>query len=336
MQIVKYELIKKGYYNVYLSSGEVITLSDKVITENELLLKKEIDRKLYDKLLYDNKIYEYMEMGIRYISVRLRSIKEIRDYLIKKGASIDISDKVVNELIKNKYLDDNTFTKAFIKDKLNFTNMGDYKLKRELERLGIDTSIIDNNLSNIDDSIYEERMKKIIDKDIRINKKYEGIKLKNKIFNHLLNQGYSKEKVISMINKYNFQYKSKILVKDINGDTMKKISILFIFLFLLIGCSLSNTPTSQVEDLLTKYQTLDSDIETGINNILDSENLTISQRERYRKLIESQYKNIAYEIKDETIDGDNATVTVEVELLDYKKAINETNLFYQGNTDYTV
>ena len=126
------------------------------------------------------------------------------------------------------------------------------------------------------------------------------------------------------------------MVKDINGDTMKKISILFIFLFLLIGCSLSNTPTSQVEDLLTKYQTLDSDIETGINNILDSENLTISQRERYRKLIESQYKNIAYEIKDETIDGDNATVTVEVELLDYKKAINETNLFYQGNTDYTV
>lgn len=117
---------------------------------------------------------------------------------------------------------------------------------------------------------------------------------------------------------------------------MKKITLLFIFLLLLIGCSLSNTPTSQVEDLLTKYQTIDNDIVTGINNILDSENLTTSQRDRYRKLIEEQYKNIAYEIKDETIDGDNATVTVELELLDYKKAINETNTYYNGNTDYTV
>lgn len=204
MQIVKYELLKKNYYNIYLSNGEVITLSDKVITDNELLLKKEIDKELYDKLLYDNKIYEYMEIGIKYISVRLRSIKEIRDYLIKKGASESESDKATNELIRLGYLDDNTFAKAFIKDKLNFTNMGDYKLKKELERLGIDNSIIEENLNNIENNIYEERMKKIIEKDIRTNKKYDGIKLKNKIYNHLLSQGYSKERVITIINKYNF------------------------------------------------------------------------------------------------------------------------------------
>lgn len=204
MQIVKYELLKKNYYNIYLSNGEVITLSDKVITDNELLLKKEIDKELYDKLLYDNKIYEYMEIGIKYISVRLRSIKEIRDYLIKKGASESESDKATNELIRLGYLDDNTFAKAFIKDKLNFTNMGDYKLKKELERLGIDNSIIEENLNNIENNIYEERMKKIIEKDIRTNKKYNGIKLKNKIYNHLLSQGYSKERVITIINKYNF------------------------------------------------------------------------------------------------------------------------------------
>ena len=82
--------------------------------------------------------------------------------------------------------------------------MGDYKLKKELERLGIDNSIIEENLNNIENNIYEERMKKIIEKDIRTNKKYNGIKLKNKIYNHLLSQGYSKERVITIINKYNF------------------------------------------------------------------------------------------------------------------------------------
>ena len=45
---------------------------------------------------------------------------------------------------------------------------------------------------------------------------------------------------------------------------MKKIISIFIFLLLLVGCSLSNSPTSKVEDLLTKYQTLDKDIVNGI------------------------------------------------------------------------
>ena len=91
---------------------------------------------------------------------------------------------------------------------------------------------------------------------------------------------------------------------------MKKIMSLFIFLLLLVGCSLSNTPTAQVEDLLSKYQMLDKDIKSGINNVVSEETLTDSQKERYRKIIEKQYKNLAYEIKEEEIDGNEAEITV--------------------------
>lgn len=117
---------------------------------------------------------------------------------------------------------------------------------------------------------------------------------------------------------------------------MKKIISMFIFLLLLVGCSLSNTPTSKVEDLLSKYQMLDSDIKAGIDDVLVEETLTDSQKERYRELIEKQYKNLTYEIKEETVDGSIATITVEIEVLDYKKAVNEINSAYQGRDDYTV
>lgn len=117
---------------------------------------------------------------------------------------------------------------------------------------------------------------------------------------------------------------------------MKKIILVFTFLLLLVGCSLSNSPTSKVEDLLTKYQTLDKDIEEGINNVIGEETLTDNQRERYRNLIEKQYKNLSYEVKDERYDGDNATITVEIEVLDYKKAINEVSSAYLQREDYTV
>ena len=117
---------------------------------------------------------------------------------------------------------------------------------------------------------------------------------------------------------------------------MKKIISMFIFLLLLVGCSLSNTPTSKVEELLSKYQMLDSDIKEGINTVIEEESLTSEQKERYRKIIEKQYKNLTYEIKDEKIDGNIAVITTEIEVMDYKKIVNETNDSYLGRNDYTV
>ena len=117
---------------------------------------------------------------------------------------------------------------------------------------------------------------------------------------------------------------------------MKKIISMFILLLLLVGCSLSNTPNSKVEELLSKYQMLDSDIKEGIDTVIDEESLTSEQKERYRKLIEKQYKNLTYEIKDEKIDGNTAVITTEIEVMDYKKIVNETNDSYLGRNDYTV
>lgn len=202
MKIEKYELTKKNKYNVFLSNGEVITLDERVITENKLLLKKELSQELYDKVNRESKIYELVDISIKYISVRLRSIKEIRDYLKKKEDNIELIEIAIDKLIKLGYLDDNRFAKAFIKDKLSFTNMGDYKIKMELEYLGVASEIIEENI--IDEKIIEEKINKLIDKDIRTNKKYSGAMLKNKIYNHLVNAGYSKEKVITILNNYNF------------------------------------------------------------------------------------------------------------------------------------
>ena len=103
----------------------------------------------------------------------------------------------------------------------------------------------------------------------------------------------------------------------------KKLVLLALPLLLLIACTMDNTPTSKVEALFTKYQKLDNDIDNGINNILDEQNLSETQKERYRNILEKQYKNLTYQIKEEIIDGNNATVVVEIEVTDLKKTIND-------------
>ena len=103
----------------------------------------------------------------------------------------------------------------------------------------------------------------------------------------------------------------------------KKIGLFLVLILLLSGCAMSNSPTSKVEDLFMKYQKVDEDIALGIDNVIDYQNLTESHKERYRKLLEDQYKNLSYEIKDELVDGDTATVLVEIEVIDYKRAISD-------------
>ena len=100
-----------------------------------------------------------------------------------------------------------------------------------------------------------------------------------------------------------------------------KIFLLGVIIFLLVGCGMANTPTSIVESLFSKYQKVDDDIKKGIDSILDEQELTDTHRDRYRKLLEKQYQNLSYEIKEEKIDGDNAIVTVEIEVIDYHRAV---------------
>ena len=116
MKIEKYELTKKNIYNVYLSNGEVLELNGKVITDNELLIKKDIDNELYDKLKRDNTICMLMDTSVKYIDRRLRSINELRDYLKNKEEDTIIIEELIDKLIDYKYLDDDRLTKAFIKD----------------------------------------------------------------------------------------------------------------------------------------------------------------------------------------------------------------------------
>ena len=110
----------------------------------------------------------------------------------------------------------------------------------------------------------------------------------------------------------------------------KKLLFLSIpLVILLVACNMANTPTSKVEALFTKYQKLDEDIKTGIDSILESENLSESRKDRYRKILENQYKNLSYQIKDEEIDGNRAEVTVEIEVIDLKNSLND--LMYDTN-----
>ena len=133
MKIDKYEKMNKGKYRLYLDNGEIIDTYDDVILENNLLIKKELNLDTYNKVLVDSKNKEKYNACVKYITVRVRSKKEIEDYLKRNNVDNKDYSIIINKLIKNKMLNDDYFTKCFISDKLKFTSWGPYKIKNELK-----------------------------------------------------------------------------------------------------------------------------------------------------------------------------------------------------------
>lgn len=117
--------------------------------------------------------------------------------------------------------------------------------------------------------------------------------------------------------------------------SLKKLFIGVIVLFFIVGCgNMMNTPTKKVEAFLSKYQTQDEKVLTQLDEVVDSAGtMTKEQKEKYRDLMKKQYQNLSYKIKDETEDGDSATVEVEIEVYDYATAITESETYLTTNQD---
>lgn len=114
---------------------------------------------------------------------------------------------------------------------------------------------------------------------------------------------------------------------------MKKriMLILIVFITFLTGCDLNNNPNSKVEELLAKYQSLDESITINPSALVNGNTLSEDIKDEYRKIIENQYRNMTYEIKDTKEDGKTATVTTEISVTDFKSIQDKYN-----QTNYTV
>ena len=71
-----------------------------------------------------------------------------------------------------------------------------------MKKHNITIEIIDYNKYLLDKDILVDKIDKIITKQINSNRKLDNYKLRNKLYNHLLNLGYSSSLVIERLNNY--------------------------------------------------------------------------------------------------------------------------------------
>ena len=198
MKIEKYKKQKNGMYEIFFDNYDNVLIHEEIILKYDLLLKKEINDKDLDKMLNENKKYLGYNLAIKYLSNKMRSIKEVEEYLIKNDIDKNTVSEIISLLKKDNYLNDLEYSKAYINDRILLSNDGPNKIKNKLYDLGISKDIIDDTISIFTDDLQKEKIEKIANKQVTINKNKSSYILKNKIIEYLYNLGYSKE----LINNY--------------------------------------------------------------------------------------------------------------------------------------
>lgn len=199
MQINKFTKGRNGMYTVTLEDKTKLTIHEDLILKYDILISKNISNDLKEVLLEENKKYEIYEVALSYINKKLRSSKELRKYLIKKEYPNELIDSAIELLYSQGYLNDKVYATSLVHDRILLSMDGPNKIKKELLDNKIDNNLVEEVMEEYTSDIELERIEKIVNKQIKLNKNKGSNLLKKKINMYLINLGYNYDLINSVL-----------------------------------------------------------------------------------------------------------------------------------------
>lgn len=195
MNITKMEQKGKSeVYKIFVDDAFYCYLSAETIVKNKLKTGQHVEedyllnlKKQSDKLLS-------RELALRYVEKGLKTEKQVRDNLLKKGMDEDAILDAIDFLKRYNYVNDTYYAQQYI---LSKKSNGKNYLRQALLLKGIEKGIIDDVLES-----YETDEEKLFELTLKfIKNKPKDEKLKQKAYRHILSKGYTFDEAKKAVEK---------------------------------------------------------------------------------------------------------------------------------------
>ncbi len=139
------------------------------------------------------KEYSYDELlhkAASYCSISEHCITDLELKMKAWGVASDESDKIIDKLIEQDFINEKRFCVAFVKDKFRFNKWGKIKITYALKQKGLENSLITTALNTIDEGEYQEMLAVLLKAKLNTIKwEYEYEKM-GKLFNFAQSRGF--------------------------------------------------------------------------------------------------------------------------------------------------
>lgn len=166
--------------------------------ENAFEIDKEIDFPTYKLILANDEFNRAKNYALNKISYSQKSTYEIRQKLKEQKFSEDVIEKIIAYLDSYGFLDDESYVKAYIRDKDEISNWSRGKIRFMLKRKHIDDNLIEDYIYMISDEREAEKARFFADKKIKNDFSYEN---RAKVFRHLASKGFDVDIINQVLNE---------------------------------------------------------------------------------------------------------------------------------------
>lgn len=187
----------KDRYNIFMDYGKgeqyAFSVDEEVLIKHRLKKGMEMDELSLIEINYQDDIRKAYNLGVGYLAARIRSEKEIRDYLNKKDIEDPVINEVLHKLTAQKYINDLDFAIAYVRTQMNTTDKGVKVIQTELREKGIKNGFIETSLNEYNFELQIEKAVKLCEK---YSKKYTNESkrmLNEKLRSMLMRKGYTND-----------------------------------------------------------------------------------------------------------------------------------------------
>lgn len=195
MVIKNFFLTKKTNPNIFT----VQTDEEEFVLHSDIIVKYSISKgsvfSLDDMSKYalESEVIIATNLAVKYLSNRLKTTKQLKLYLSKKGFSAESIELVLNKLFEYKILDDKNYVNAVTRTYKNSKSKN--YIKNKLYTDGVDKNLIEDSLQNIDD--YDACLKA---SEKYIKNKVLDKKTLQKLITHLQYKGFEYDAILKALN----------------------------------------------------------------------------------------------------------------------------------------
>ncbi|WP_058304005.1 RecX family transcriptional regulator [Gorillibacterium timonense] len=188
----------RSRYNLYLDGEYALSVHEDLLIQYRLLKGESVDKiRLEEILQADEKHRAYLD-AIRFISVRSRSIDEVRKKLKTRGYEPPMIQQVLDQLGEQGYLNDLDFAELWTKERITLQKKGRKWVEQELRQKGVNKQIISDAIGRIDPEEEKQQALTVATKRWKLLSGEPADK-KRKLFAFLARRGYSPQLVSAVV-----------------------------------------------------------------------------------------------------------------------------------------
>lgn len=194
MEILSIRLKSKTNSNVFIvetDNGEFVLHSDAIVKYN--ISKGQVDEEKFNLGLDLSQTLIAMELATKYLTGKIKTEKQLKNYLYKKGFHKKTVESVLIKLKEYHLIDDSLYAQSYISSNKNFSKN---KLKQKLTQAGVDKNIILEQTDGIDDFMT------CLNHAKKFMKTKEATKQNaDKLIRHLCSKGYNFDTIKKVLNE---------------------------------------------------------------------------------------------------------------------------------------